>query len=415
MFYKLRKGNAMHYTYKLSNGTCLVYEKMPFSKIVSVGLWIRAGSMYETKKENGISHFIEHMLFKGTKKRSARRLAEEMDFVGGQMNAYTSRECTCYYTKALSESLELSIDLLSDMYYNSLFSESDIELERKVIIEEINMYEDSPEDVALDTVTEIVWQNPLGYQIAGTEETVEALTREMMLDYMKRRYTPENTVISVAGSFDEKELIRLCEKYFSEGVNAENEEKLTKPVFRVCREERVKDIEQAHISIAYPGCPIGDENIYPLSILNNIFGGSMSGRLFQSLREKYGLCYSVYSYTASFPQAGMLGIYAGLNENELSLAEKLIDEETEKMRQGVSEYELEKAKSQIKCGVIMSRESVSSRMSDNGKEILLTGRIRSEKEILKKIDKVTAEEIRKLSEEIFRKENKAVFILKNQG
>jgi len=404
----------MHYTYKLKNGISLVYEKMPFVKTVSVGLWIRAGSMYETKKENGISHFIEHMLFKGTKKRSAHKLAEEMDFVGGQMNAYTSRECTCYYTKALSESLELSFDLLSDMYYNSLFSEADIELERKVIIEEINMYEDSPEDVSLDTLTELIWKGPLGQQIAGTVETVKGLTREMMLDYISRRYTPENTVISVAGCFDEKELISLCEKYFSGGENYACE-KVPAPQFTVCREERVKDIEQAHLSIAYPAFKTGDERIYPLTVLNNIFGGSMSGRLFQSIREKHGLCYSIYSYTSIFPDAGMLGIYAGLNSDELSLAESLIDEETEKLiKNGISDYELEKAKSQLKCSVVMSLESVSSRMNDNGKSILLLGKIRSEEEILSRLEGVTTEEIHKTAKEIFQKENKAVFILKNK-
>ena len=176
----------MYKKFNLDNGTCIVYEKMPFAKTVSVGIWVRAGSMFETAEENGISHFIEHMLFKGTEKRSAARLAEEMDFVGGQMNAYTARECTCYYTKALPESL----DLLSDMYYNSLFRTDDIELERGVIIEEINMYEDSPEEVALDSLCEHMWGgSPLGYQVAGSAEIVSGLTREQMLSYMHRHYT----------------------------------------------------------------------------------------------------------------------------------------------------------------------------------------------------------------------------------
>jgi len=405
----------MHYTYKLKNGIRLVYEKIPFAKTVSVGIWVRAGSMYETKRENGISHFIEHMLFKGTKNRSAYKIAEEMDFVGGHMNAYTSRECTCYYSKTLSDSLELSVDMLSDMYYNSLFSPEDIEVERKVIIEEINMYEDSPEDVAIDSLTEFIWENnPLGYQIAGTEESVGGITREMMLDYMERRYTPLNTVISVAGSFDENVLVELCEKYFSKEKSSV-EESVAPPEFIPGRKEREKDIEQTHLSIAYPGIKLSDDRIYEITLLNNILGASMSSRLFQSVREKHGLCYSIYSYTASFPQAGMIGIYAGLNGDELDKAEKLIDAEIKKLvRENVSEYELEKAKSQIKCSLIMSGESVSSKMSSNGKSILLMGRIRSEEETVRKINGIDQRLLRKCAEDIFSEENKAVFILKNQ-
>ena len=405
----------MYNTYKLKNGFSLVYEKMPFVKTVSVGIWVRAGSMYETKKENGISHFIEHMLFKGTKRRSAYKIAEEMDFVGGHMNAYTSRECTCYYTKTLSESLELSVDMLSDMYYNSLFAEEDIEVERKVIIEEINMYEDSPEDVSIDGLTEYIWENnPLGYQIAGSIETVGKITREMMLDYMSRRYTPENTVISVAGSFDEKELIALCEKYFSGGENVFSES-LTPPQFIPCRKVKEKDIEQTHLSIAYPGFKLCDDSVYEITLLNNILGASMSSRLFQSIREKYGLCYSIYSYTASFPQAGMIGIYAGLNSDEAEKAEKLIQEETDRLcTEKISSYELEKARSQIRCSLIMNRESVSSKMSENGKAMLLLGRIRSEEETLERINSISRAGLLQCAQKVFAPENKAVFILKNQ-
>ena len=213
--------SIMHKIYNLKNGIRLVYKRMVHTKSVSIGIFVKSGSMYETKEENGISHFIEHMLFKGTKNRSAMKIAEEMDFIGGHINAYTSRDYTCYYTKALSEDLPLCVDILSDMYYNSLFKEEDIELERSVIIEEINMYEDSPEDIALDSLMENIWHNhPLGYLISGTVESVENITRDMLLSYMKRRYTPENTVISVCGFFDEKVLIELLEKHFSQDTIA---------------------------------------------------------------------------------------------------------------------------------------------------------------------------------------------------
>lgn len=404
----------MYNTYYLKNGICLVYEKMPYLKSVSVGIWVKSGSMYERKDENGISHFIEHMLFKGTKNRSARRIAEEMDFAGGQINAYTARECTCYYTKTLEDNLGLSIDVLSDMYYNSLFSEEDIELERSVIIEEINMYEDSPEDVALDNVCELMWaDNPLGYRISGTEESVSSITRDMMIDYFNRRYTPENTVISVAGAFDEKSLIELCEKYFSQKV-METPHILKKAEFVSGNWTRRKDIEQAHLSIAYPAFDHFSDRIYSLSLLNNIFGGSMSSRLFQSLRENNGLCYSIYSYTGTFQNGGMLGIYAGLNTDMLEYSQNMIDKEIENIcTNPVSDYELDKARSQLKCAIVMSRESASSRMSENGRTQLLLGKVRTDDEIIEKVSAVTPTDIMRDANDIFSSGKKAIFILKN--
>ena len=404
----------MYKTYYLKNGTRLVYEEMPYLKSVSVGIWVKSGSMYETKEESGISHFIEHMLFKGTKNRTARRIAEEMDFAGGQINAYTARECTCYYTKTLGDNLSLSLDVLSDMYHNSLFSNEDIELERGVIIEEINMYEDSPEDVALDAVCELMWaDHPLGYRISGTVESVSKINRSMMLDYYSRRYTPENTVISVAGCFEENTLIELCEKYFSQ--KASKTPFILKNVDFVSGEwRRKKDIEQAHLSIAYPAFDHFSDRIYSLSLLNNILGGSMSSRLFQSLRENNGLCYSIYSYTGAFEGAGMLGIYAGLSGDMLSPAQKMIDEEIENLcSHAISDYELEKARSQLKCAIIMSRESASSRMSENGRTQLLLGKVRTDDEIIKKVSAITPKDILRDANDIFNSGKKAVFILEN--
>lgn len=405
----------MYNIHYLKNGMRLVYEKMPQLKSVSIGIFVKSGSMYETEKENGISHFIEHMLFKGTKNRSAKRIAEEMDYAGGHINAYTARECTCYYTKVLAEDLRLSADILSDMYYNSLFREEDIELERGVIIEEINMYEDSPEDLALDTVCEYMWKgDPLGYIISGSAESVEGITREMMLDYMKRRYTPENTVISVAGCFDEAELIAIFEEFFSEETYSPSVI-LTKPQFISGNWSRVKDIEQTHLSIAYPAFDLSSDSLYSMSMLNNILGGSMSSRLFQKVREENGLCYSIYSYTSSFPQAGMLGIYAGLAEDMADAAMEMIEGEISRIcSEKVSDYELGKAHSQLKCGIVMSRESAGSRMAENGKSLLLLSRVRTDEEILKAAMQVTPGDILQNANDIFRSGEKAVFKLNNQ-
>lgn len=405
--------SIMQKIYNLKNGIRLVYERMAHTKSVSIGIFVKSGSMYETKEENGISHFIEHMLFKGTKNRSAMKIAEEMDFIGGHINAYTSRDYTCYYTKALSEDLPLCVDILSDMYYNSLFKEEDIELERSVIIEEINMYEDSPEDIALDSLQENIWQgHPLGYLISGTVDSVEKITREMLVDYMKRRYTPENTVISVCGSFDEAALIELLEKHFTKGKQSPIVS-FGKPVFTSGIWERKKDIEQTHLAIAYPSYPAGNPKNYAFTIMSNILGGAMSSRLFQKLREENGLCYSIYSYTGTYQDAGMLGIYAGIAEESLEMATEMIDGETERMcREKISDYELKKALSQLRCAILMGRESASARMSSYGKELLLRGRIRTDKKILSSIEKVTAEDILECANEIFDKNNRGVYILR---
>ena len=404
----------MYNIHYLKNGICLVYEKMPYLKSVSLGIWVKSGSMYETKEENGISHFIEHILFKGTKSRSARDIAEQMDFAGGHINAYTSRECTCYYTKTLEENMKLSLEILSDMYYNSLFKEEDIELERGVIIEEINMYEDSPEDVALDSILEYAWSsNPLGFNVAGTIQSVETITRDMMIDYYKRRYSPKNTVISVAGCFDEDKLIGLCEEYFSQKAD-EVFHPLQEAVFHSGRWTRKKDIEQAHLSIAYPSYNHSSDRIYSQSLLNNILGGSMSSRLFQSLRENSGLCYSIYSYTASYPTTGMFGIYAGLSDDAIDKAFDMTEKEIHNIcTRPVSDYELNKAHSQLKCSILMSRESAASRMSENGRSQLLLGRVRTDEEILEKIAAVTAADILDDANRIFRSGEQAVFILNN--
>ncbi len=406
---------VMYKIHYLKNGMRLVYEKMPYLKTVSLGIFVKSGSMYETKEENGISHFIEHMLFKGTKNRSAGRIAEEMDFIGGHINAYTAKELTCYYTKVLSKDIALSAQILSDMYYNSLFKEEDIELERGVIIEEINMYEDSPEDVALDVSHEYAWKDSsLGYPISGSVESVKGITREMLLEYMSRRYTPENTVISVAGNFCEDELISIIENYFCGGSNTILENPPA-PVFNSGNFTKIKDIEQAHLSIVYPSYSIEDDRVFSASLLSGILGGSMSSRLFQKLREENGLCYSIYSYTAFYPAAGLFGIYSGLSEDSVGDAMDMIENEIKRISsEKVSDYELAKAKSQLKCSIFMGEENPASIMSGNGKTLLLFGYVRSNEYILSQSEMVTSEKILEVANEIFQSGQKTVFILKNQ-
>lgn len=391
----------MHKIHKLKNGLTLVYEQMP-AKSVCAGLWIKSGSLYETKEEHGISHFIEHMLFKGTKNRSAKQISEEMDFVGGQINAYTAKECTCFHTKTLGENLRMSLDILSDMYFNSLFDENELEQERKVIIEEINMYEDSPEDVALELLTLKQWgDTSFGRNIGGTVRSVKSITRSALVDYFRRRYTPENTVLSVAGAFDEEELLSLAEEFFSKGCSESSEALFTAPKFNSGFCETHKNIEQTHICIGYEGYPFRHENALALTVAGEILGGGMSSRLFQEVREKHGLCYSIYSFSDFYPTAGSFGIYTALSPNAADNALELINSVTRRFtEEGITDYELDKVKSMLRCSCLMSGENTASVMRARGKDMLLRGYVRRDEEILKKIYALTKDGIRSAAAEV---------------
>lgn len=391
----------------LQNGMELIYMPLSHVQSTSVGVWIRSGSMYETRAENGASHFIEHMLFKGTARRTAFQIAEETDFVGGQMNAYTARDCTCFYTKTLCEQMEMSMDLLSDMIFHSRFDAADFELERSVILEEIKMYEDSPEDVAQDLMVETAWRDhPLGRGVAGTAESVTALTREAVLDYRARRYVPGNMVLAVAGKFDEAALLALAEQYFGCEVGESAPVLLTPPHFTPGDVRRTKDIEQAQLCYAFEGVPYGDPRLFALSLLNSVLGGGMSSRLFQSVRETHGLCYTIYAFASAYEGAGLFGIYAGLNRDCLDRAEALIFEEIDRLsRDGVTDYELQKSKSQLKANLVMGRESVYGQMSSIGKPKLLGGPIRTPQETAALVDRVTAEELQSLARTMLRRDH----------
>ena len=281
----------------LKNGVRVVCEYIPYVRSVTLGIWVKTGSRNENVRNNGVSHFIEHMLFKGTDKRSAAEIAESIDNIGGQLNAFTGKECTCYYAKTLDEHLDIAMDVLSDMLTNSTFTKKDIALEKRVILEEIGMYEDSPEELVHDILSETVWDgSAIGYPILGTAKSLRGINQETIKEYMKDRYTPGNMVISVAGNFDESKLEDMLETYFNSGIPGDETENNVENVdFRPEVKVREKDTEQVHICIGFEGIKNGDDALYPLLAVNNIFGGGMSSRLFQKIREKKGLVYSIYS------------------------------------------------------------------------------------------------------------------------
>ncbi|WZL74895.1 pitrilysin family protein [Clostridiaceae bacterium 35-E11] len=394
----------MYQKYILNNGVRVVLEKIPHVKSVSLGFWIKAGSIYESEENNGISHFIEHMLFKGTQERTAKEIAGAIDNIGGQLNAFTSKECTCYYVKVLDTHVGIAIDVLTDMLFQSTFRSSEIAKEKSVILEEINMYEDSPEDNAHDLLAKTVFENhSLGLPILGNRKTVENIDRSMMIDYMQKNYTINNIVVSVAGNFDEKLLLQLLEEKFNKYENKNNGQQLKGELdFQTSTAVKYKDIEQLHLCIGFKGMPLTSIDFYPLLLMNTVFGGSMSSRLFQNIREDKGLAYSVFSYPSAYKKIGLFTIYAGINPVQLQEVSKLISKEINVMKKdGITEEELLKSKEQLKGNYILGLESTSSRMSAIGKSELLLDRIYSQKEILQKIDDITMQDIRKVIDKIF--------------
>jgi predicted Zn-dependent peptidase len=388
----------------LDNGVRIVCEKIPYVRSVSVGIWVGTGSRNENRFNNGISHFIEHMLFKGTKKRSAKEIAESIDNIGGQLNAFTGKECTCFYTKTLDSHLDIALDVLTDMLFNSKFSSKDIDIEREVILKEIGMYEDSPEELVHDILSETVWEgNSLGYPILGTKECLDSINRDVITDYMGNNYTPGNSVISVAGNFDDENLIDKLTCLFKDWKTRDTAcRSFEKVDFKANSRTKEKDTEQVHICFGFEGVEHGNEDIYTLLAINNVFGGGMSSRLFQRIREEKGLVYSIYSYPSSYKNSGLFTVYAGMSPEHLEEVISLVVDEIKMLnKKGISREELEKSKLQLKGNYILGLESTSSRMNSIGKSELMLGSIFSSDEILKKIDDISMDRVDNMISKVF--------------
>ncbi|WP_313891218.1 pitrilysin family protein [Psychrobacillus sp.] len=386
-----------------NNGLRIVSEHIPHVRSVAVGIWVHAGSRYELPEENGLTHFIEHMLFKGTKTRSARQIAEEFDRIGGNINAFTSKENTCYYAKVLDHHAPYAVEVLADMFFNSLFDPTELEKERQVVLEEINMVEDTPDDI----VHEYLWKamfgdDPLGAPILGTLETLNSFTPDSIVSYMERHYTPENVVISVAGNIQEGFLEHI-EKLFGDfELPSRVATEKSVPEITAAFTEKFRETEQGHICFGYPGLSANSDNIYSLVVLNSILGGSMSSRLFQEIREEKGLAYSIYSYHSSYEDTGVLAIYGGTSSSQLEELKTSIQETIRLIEEkGFTETEIQNSKEQLKGNLMLGLESTNARMSRNGKNELLYGSHRSLDEVIESIDEVTLASVTALSKEIF--------------
>lgn len=385
------------------NGLRIVLEKVPAVRSVTIGIWILTGSRNETVQNNGISHFLEHMFFKGTKTRSAQDIAEAFDSIGGQINAFTSKEYTCFYAKVLDTHKDYALEILADMFFNSKFDEEEMEREKKVVYEEIKMYEDTPDDIVHDLLAKASYgEHPLGYPILGTEEHLKTFTPTLLREYIAQRYTPDNVVISIAGNVEES-FINTVEDYFGKyESSAKDNPMIVKPTFIAESIERNKDTEQAHLCLGFNGLPQGDKNIYSLVIMNNVLGGSMSSRLFQDIREKQGLAYSVFSYHSTFLDNGLLTIYAGTGKDQLPLLRDTVRKTLDILiKDGLSEKELRNSKEQLKGNLMLGLESTNSRMSRNGRNELLLQRHRTLDEIIREIDAVNHQSIKQVIKQVF--------------
>jgi len=399
----------------LPNGIRVITEEIPFFKSASLGFWINTGSRSESLAQNGISHFIEHMMFKGTEKRNATEIAEIMDSVGGQLNAFTEKEQTCYYVRVVDIHVPLALELLADMLVSSVFDPVEIERERGVILEEIRMYDDSPDEVIFDIFTKALWQNhPLGRTILGSKKVISSLSRDDLLKFIESHYSSGNLIVSAAGNIHHEEVVELVDRFFDHHRSAPAKIKSGKPPAEKTRNEVItyKDCEQVYMIIGGRGVSQRDEEKYTVQVLDSIIGGSMSSRLFQEIREKLGLAYSIGSFQNSYYDAGLFGIFAGTSLENLdtvvSTTFKIVKEFKEK---GCDEKELVRAKEQLKGTISLALESTPNRMIRLAKSEIYHGRLISHEEVFEKIEAVTLKDVHDLAQKVLDYENFGISIL----
>jgi len=394
----------------LDNGIRIVSHEMPEHRSVSLGIWVENGSRHESEAENGLSHFIEHLLFKGTERRSAAQIAEEMDAVGGVINAFTAKEHTCYYAKVLDENLPLAIDLLTDIFLNSSFDADEIERERSVILQEISQAEDTPDDYVHDLFNLDFFRNhPIGRPICGREETVNNFRREDIIEFFKTRYQPRRVIVSIAGNFQHAAVVdemgvRLGSVQEENhdphsGVTGEGAPEMGSGVF-----PHPKSLEQVHLCLGVAGIPQSHPKRYIAYVLNTLLGGGMSSRLFQEIREKRGKAYSVYSFSSAYKDVGYLGVYAGTSLDSTEEVVELILQELKKMAAGdVSENEIARTQGQLVGSMILGLESTDSWMSHVARNEIYFGQAISINEICQKIRAVSRDDVIELADTLFAK------------
>ncbi len=385
----------------LPNGVRVIYERVPNMRSAAVGVWVMNGSRHEPEKWSGISHFVEHMVFKGTEQRSAEHIAIAMDAIGGQFNAFTTKECTCFYLRTLDSHLQTGVEILADMFLNSKFDDKDVDLERGVVLEEIDMYEDSPEDTATEKLFESCFEgSALGRPILGHADTLEQIHGRELREFVSEYYRPEDTIVSLAGSFTLQDVDFISELFSRMSGSGRNE--IVPAQYRPAVFVKPKEIEQNHVCIGFESIPLKSEHRYANALLGTILGGGMSSRLFQSVREQNGLCYSVYSFNTSHLDAGLFSIYAAMGKETERRAVELILQECRKLAEdGPDRAELSRCKEQAKTSMLLGLESTSARMNQIARAEMFFGYNPPIEKIIGIYDAITAEEIRDLAQKIF--------------
>lgn len=387
----------------LDNGVRIISEYMPHVHSVSIGIWVANGSRHERREHNGVAHFIEHLMFKGTDQRSALDIAREIDSVGGVLNAFTSREYVCYYAKVLDKFLPKTIDLLADIFLNSVFDSEEIEKERKVILQEINMLEDTPDDYVHDLFHRSFWRgHPLGLSILGSVESIEGLSRDAIITHLREKYRSDDIIIAVAGNVRHDELLSLVDGFFGQVPTGSGRDICHLPAYEKQVEVVEKDLEQVHICLGTKAFPQNHPRRFEVYLVNTLLGGSMSSRLFQEIRERLGLAYSVYSYVVSHTDAGSLVVYAGTSPAKLDDVLDIAFAELKRLKTELVPFtELESAKEQIKGNIYLSLESSDNRMTKLAKNEIYFGRYIPIHELTDGFDSVTSQGVLELAGEIF--------------
>ena len=388
----------MHEIIKLENGVRIICEKMPGVRSAAFGIFINAGSRNESPADNGSAHFIEHMLFKRTEKRSAAELAFDMDAIGGQINAFTTRESTCFYARVLDTHLNTAIDLLSEMFFQCAFDEQELESERGVILEEIGMYEDTPDDVCYEKLMSGCYKGALGRPVLGKPATLAGMTGAGLKAYKESHYTAGNIVVSLCGNYDENHIARI-QSYFAAMPKA----KATRPRpanYTPVAVSKRKRTEQNQFCVAFPSCRSGSDERFAMNLLSTALGGGVSSRLFQNIREKYGLCYSIYSFQSGFLDTGILAVATAVARDTEVKALGLIGDELKRLADGgITQEELNRAREQLKSSLVMGLESTNSRMLKMGNSLLVMSKCLTADELLERYDAVTREEVLALARE----------------
>jgi predicted Zn-dependent peptidase len=397
----------------LPNGVRLVTEHIPHVRSVSMGIWVTVGSRDEHGGEAGISHFIEHMIFKGTKRRDAQQIARETDSIGGAANAFTGKETTCFHAKVLDEHVPTMVDLLSDIFLESIFATREIERERQVVLQEIGLAQDTPDEYVHDLLGEVMWgSHSLGGPILGTAESVKATGRRHIKCYMGRAYGPESIIISAAGNLKHEEMLALIEPAFGALPTNGPAPVREAPALQAGTGVFGRELEQVHVCMGLKGLAASSGERYAAAVLNVILGGSMSSRLFQIIREQKGLAYSIYSFQSGYVDAGMMGVYVGVEKTQVAKTLKLITREVKRLKRDlVDAGELEAAKKHLRGGILLASENTDNRMTRLAKNEINFGRFLTYDEMIGAMERVSAEDIRALANDLFRDEHLSMVLL----